>query len=80
MYNTGIHAYLIQAELNAIEFNISPFGHKIYLEGVTVKNLRIALLQLRKSSHILEAEAGLAAGQDLYGNQLLKGYVFYVMH
>ena len=58
--------------------NISLFGHKLYLECVTVKKFRIASLScLRTSSHRLRLR--LAAAQDLYGNQLLKGYVFYVI-
>ena len=38
--------------------NISLFGHKLYLECVTVKKFRIALSRLRTSSHRLEIEAG----------------------
>ena len=38
--------------------NISLFGHKLYLECVTVKKIRIALSRLRTSSHRLEIEAG----------------------
>ena len=38
--------------------NISDFGFKQYLECVTVKKFRNALLRLRTSSHRLEIESG----------------------